>query len=39
MLDEEEAIDTLIEIQQLWNFPIELRAKFDTGEEITIVEI
>lgn len=39
MLDEDEALDTLIQIQQLWQFPIELRAEFEDGEEITIVDI
>jgi len=39
MLDEDEALDTLIQVQQLWQFPIELRAQFEDGEEITIVDI
>ena len=39
MLDEEEAFDVLINLQELWSFPIELRGQFSTGEEITIVDV
>lgn len=39
LLDEEEAMDVLILMQNIWNYPIELNAKFPTGEEINVVEI
>jgi spore cortex formation protein SpoVR/YcgB (stage V sporulation) len=39
LLDEDEAIETLLRLQELWRFPIELRAMFDTGDEITMCEV
>jgi len=39
LINEDEAIETLIHIQELWPFPVELRSKFPTGEEITIADV
>ena len=39
LLKEDDAMDVLELMQNLWAFPIELNAKFPSGEEINIVEL
>lgn len=39
LLEEDEAMEVLMLMQNIWQFPIELNAKFPSGEEINIVEL
>jgi spore cortex formation protein SpoVR/YcgB (stage V sporulation) len=39
LLNEDDAMEVLELMQNIWKFPIELNAKFETGEEINLVEL